>query len=538
MENSPWKLISDSIGDTERFEVPQMYVLPWECDLTPPTIQTINSNSYKPSNHMRRTRQVQNSRATILQSEGGLCISYCQCRSRGSAIAFNIVLLATLVLIFTVVSLLVLALYQRSHFQIEANTPGLEPFDATTISDSLTGIPINSSKTPGFEPPEDSVHDFATSSRPESTNHAEAIATVLPTTPFEITQENGCVPIPIISCRRYLRYTTTFFPNRFGLGETASDGANLYYQFSFDIGTHCHPDAKRLLCRILFSTCYQPFILVDPAPLPCRSLCEDVGTRCVENRSFNETWNRICETMPESNSEDVCFRSSLTSNQDTHHLCSNSSCQNGGTCFEVNDHILCRCPDPFYGISCQNEFEDPCAVNPCLNGATCEKQLSPFGFSFYICLCALNYHGPKCEKVIGTSPDRDTSVAHHLPGTASNDVSVNCQVIPEECHSILSYNRSHGILVGSQTTFFSPWPLIETYVACSPSAARVLFCSTVYPTCSQDPQIAYGEVCKEVCERVKRDCEYSFEVLNLPYIDCKKLKNRNDSIGMPCLDSN
>ncbi|XP_030831793.1 uncharacterized protein LOC100889782 [Strongylocentrotus purpuratus] len=530
MEDTPWRHISETLGEVERNEIHQMYVLPWECDLTQPTIQPVNSNDYRPANYRRRTRQVHNTRPTLNQSEGGYCISYCHFRTRGSTIVFNVVLLAVLALICTVVALLILVLYQRSHLLITTNITDGEQLDVTTLSESVIRVTPNSSKT-SFASQELELNDETTSG-PEITE--ASTATILPTTPYEITQENGCVPIPIVGCRKYLPYNTAFFPNRFGLGRTASEGANLYYQFSSDIGTLCHPDAKRLLCRILFSTCYQPFIAIDPVPLPCRSLCEDVGARCVKDRSFNDTWNRICRTLPESKSDEVCFPSSLTSNHDIPHVCSSSPCRNGGTCFEVNGQMICRCSDRFYGITCQNEFEDPCLGDPCVNGGTCMEQRSPFGFSFYICECTQSYHGARCENVKGTAPVGVTPAAYNPPG--SDSIPVNCQDIPAECRSVLAYNRSHGILVG-QDTFFSPWPLIETYVACSPSAASVLFCSTVYPTCSQDPQSPYGKPCRGVCERVKNDCEYTFETLNLPYIHCSHLQYRNNSMGLSCLDS-
>ncbi|KAM4528144.1 versican core protein [Odontesthes bonariensis] len=73
-------------------------------------------------------------------------------------------------------------------------------------------------------------------------------------------------------------------------------------------------------------------------------------------------------------------------------LCSNSECQNGGSCYKKGDKNICVCAPGFMGQNCEIDV-DECLTNPCLNGATCLDWVNSF-----TCLCLPSYTGELCER--------------------------------------------------------------------------------------------------------------------------------------------
>jgi len=92
--------------------------------------------------------------------------------------------------------------------------------------------------------------------------------------------------------------------------------------------------------------------------------------------------------------------------------CASQPCRNGGTCQPLNTNSYqCICPSGYSGYDCsirkflmlrKNEKQewwismllgDPCADNPCLNGASCIPNSSG-GFT---CQCPPGYSGQRCE---------------------------------------------------------------------------------------------------------------------------------------------
>ncbi|XP_071487554.1 uncharacterized protein [Diadema antillarum] len=357
-----------------------------------------------------------------------------------------------------------------------------------------------------------------------------------------------CTEIPVAVCRDLLPYDSSFFPNRFNLSETITQGTQLYHQLAGDVLRDCRTEVvERLLCRIIFPPCFALRNFDNFHPLPCRSLCEDVLSRCVVNTSSSSSsssiriWGNLCTPMPESENESICFRNTSTSPlaADQHSPCSSVTCENGGICFHVNDRAICRCPRQFYGIHCQEKYDEPCDSHPCLNGGTCVSHRLVFGSATVLCLCQPGYEGIHCER--GLSNIDSTSSQPSLP---SNGGTIgDCRLIPSECRAVLPHNRSEGLVEASATPFFTSWSLLEAYVACSPSAAKVLICATAYPSgCvesgsteswSREPSPL---PCREVCYRMKRDCEYAFAVLNLHDIMCNFFQSSSESstcLGMP-----
>ena len=70
--------------------------------------------------------------------------------------------------------------------------------------------------------------------------------------------------------------------------------------------------------------------------------------------------------------------------------CSQSPCQNGGTCKNNFGGYVCTCPAGYDGEDC-SEVAGSCNPNPCKNGGSCFPGPSPE------CICPTGYSGPLCE---------------------------------------------------------------------------------------------------------------------------------------------
>jgi hypothetical protein len=76
-------------------------------------------------------------------------------------------------------------------------------------------------------------------------------------------------------------------------------------------------------------------------------------------------------------------------------------CKNGGRCTGG----VCFCPQNFIGIDCSIEL-NPCMLNPCLNGGTCQSVLHLANtsiFDSYYCNCGFGFSGRNCEGRINVS---------------------------------------------------------------------------------------------------------------------------------------
>mgnify|MGYP001794441179 FL=1 len=71
--------------------------------------------------------------------------------------------------------------------------------------------------------------------------------------------------------------------------------------------------------------------------------------------------------------------------------CSESLCQNGGTCIDQIDSYICLCVDGYEGPTCDMNTDD-CSGNPCLNGGTCQNEING-----YQCSCTSGYTGHSCS---------------------------------------------------------------------------------------------------------------------------------------------
>lgn len=73
-----------------------------------------------------------------------------------------------------------------------------------------------------------------------------------------------------------------------------------------------------------------------------------------------------------------------------------SSSRNGGSCYLNQTGFSCACPTGFAGTCCELTMSviNPCYVNPCLNGGTCQI----VDINTRRCVCPNGYYGAQCEQ--------------------------------------------------------------------------------------------------------------------------------------------
>ncbi|XP_055957050.1 cubilin [Patella vulgata] len=81
----------------------------------------------------------------------------------------------------------------------------------------------------------------------------------------------------------------------------------------------------------------------------------------------------------------------------TNNECNSNPCRNGGTCLDLFNGFICKCPNAWQGNNCETDVNE-CSIYAgtdmgCQNGATCTN--TPGSFS---CQCAANWHGIRCTE--------------------------------------------------------------------------------------------------------------------------------------------
>jgi len=157
-------------------------------------------------------------------------------------------------------------------------------------------------------------------------------------------------------------------------------------------------------------------------------LCDQcmVYPGCKHGYCNGSSWQCICDTN----------WGGILCDQDLNVCGTREPCQNGGTCENTKpDQYRCTCPDGFSGTDCEN-VDNPCASNPCLNGATC-RELGEIAQ----CECAPGFTGSYCATDIdecasqpcqngGTCVDGKNSFVCNCPPAWQG---VLCQFDVDEC---------------------------------------------------------------------------------------------------------
>lgn len=106
--------------------------------------------------------------------------------------------------------------------------------------------------------------------------------------------------------------------------------------------------------------------------------------------------------------------------------CRSNPCQNGGTCTDLYDSFLCKCPKNWEGLTCSQDVNE-CANFAgtdlgCQNGATCMN--SPGSYS---CLCVGNWLGLHCTSLKANCLTSASDLCGHGNCVQTNQgVGYNC----------------------------------------------------------------------------------------------------------------
>ncbi|XP_011496310.1 PREDICTED: protein jagged-1b [Ceratosolen solmsi marchali] len=102
---------------------------------------------------------------------------------------------------------------------------------------------------------------------------------------------------------------------------------------------------------------------------------------CKHGYCNGSSWQCICDTN----------WGGILCDQDLNYCGTHEPCQNGGTCENTApDQYRCTCPEGFSGPTCE-KVDNPCAANPCLNGASCTEVGETA-----ICNCTEGFTGSFC----------------------------------------------------------------------------------------------------------------------------------------------
>jgi len=103
----------------------------------------------------------------------------------------------------------------------------------------------------------------------------------------------------------------------------------------------------------------------------------------------NRTEGPWCYTMDSGTEWQYCTVPSCNLDIDE---CASNPCLNGGSCNNEMTRYTCNCVSGFNGINCEFDI-DECSSSPCQNGGTCIN-----GVNGYTCACLDNFDGTHCQR--------------------------------------------------------------------------------------------------------------------------------------------
>ncbi|XP_071853845.1 uncharacterized protein [Apostichopus japonicus] len=368
---------------------------------------------------------------------------------------------------------------------VTATLPSDQSETPSTSTQDLTDLITNGTSTPSAMFEQTSQPPLRTTTHRISTTATQAP----PCTTANDGRTTGCLTSLLVDCHQISGCQTTA-PNRYGYGSTPDRIYQTFGNFKMLLQNfECHSRSKEFLCAIIHPPCRTRidsnvielnyvFDIVNfvqqKTPIPCKSLCNQIGDECLKNlpESHRGGFYDLCNRMPESASEAMCFGGNL-SNADAD--CQPNPCLNGGLCFIQRDQQYCQCTTGFYGTFCQN----------------------------------------------------GNVTSYNI----SND---QCVRLPEECRSVLPYNNTRGInLNGTNMAYIASWDTIAT-VARDSSTKKTL-CAFAYPQCPSDGTLIY-KACQKSCMKVKNEIEFLLAAISYPTLECDKALDDNSlPTGTECI---
>ncbi|KAJ8043270.1 Protocadherin Fat 4 [Holothuria leucospilota] len=109
---------------------------------------------------------------------------------------------------------------------------------------------------------------------------------------------------------------------------------------------------------------------------------------CSESRCQN---NGTCIVNEDSTTSCECARG-FAGPSCTFEICTSGRCRNGATCRKMDGVETCSCRDGYSGEFCEIKI-DECLSNPCLNGGECIDEVDR-----YLCQCLDGFGGKRCEE--------------------------------------------------------------------------------------------------------------------------------------------
>ncbi|CAL1529767.1 unnamed protein product [Lymnaea stagnalis] len=214
----------------------------------------------------------------------------------------------------------------------------------------------------------------------------------------------------------------------------------------------------------------------------------------------------LCKDEPDGSFTCYCKSDSTSGNLYTGTLCEqrrsyceiqprNQTCQNGGTCRNLNTNFVCDCVPGFNGTLCEHNI-DECAPKPCQYNGSCTDLIND-----YSCTCIDGITGKNCETNIddcavnpclhgGHCVDRINNYTCDCTGTGFN--GTQCETNIDDC---VDNPCQHGGTCRDG---------VKEYNCSCLQGYRGLNCSEDIPECTPNPCL-YNSLCLEYSNKTLYD---------------------------------
>ncbi|XP_039265906.2 uncharacterized protein LOC120341463 [Styela clava] len=176
----------------------------------------------------------------------------------------------------------------------------------------------------------------------------------------------------------------------------------------------------------------------------------NMQNECMVTAGCNQNGTRSCSKLNDEEYECVCNGGYRGKDCSENNLCYFEPCHNDGSCQDIDNHVICECPDGFHGQFCENEVNH-CLDETCGYHGECESDSSGFR-----CLCDTGFTGEKCEIDIDDCMENSCSNSGKcVDGINSYDCDCNEGYAGKNCESLIDGCQSEPCLNGGKCESFS-----------------------------------------------------------------------------------